>query len=152
MIRPILQTSFLLRLILAGLAKERASEAPFRIVFTIRWYGASATGLQTRSPRFRRKLRTTMSGSLKGRLSGFSNFKHLLVKRLYGGTKMPRSKKKRQSRDNKKLLAVQDRIPLGIEEGVPTLQDELARTLAPRLARSSAIGESLNRKIEPTVV
>ena len=65
---------------------------------------------------------------------------------------MPRSKKKRQSRDNKKLLAVQDRIPLGIGEGVPTLQDELARTLAPRLARSSAIGESLNRKIEPTVV
>ena len=65
---------------------------------------------------------------------------------------MPRSKKKRQSRENKKLFAVQDRIPLGIEEGVPTLQDELARSLAPRLARGSAIGESLNREIEPTVV
>ena len=65
---------------------------------------------------------------------------------------MPRSKKKRQSRDNKKLFAVQDRIPPGIQEGVPTLQDELARSLAPRLARGSAIGESLNREIEPTVV
>ena len=65
---------------------------------------------------------------------------------------MPRSKKKRQTREDKTLFVVQDRIPHGIQEGVPTLQDELARSLAPRLARGSAIGESLNREIEPTAV
>ena len=68
---------------------------------------------KVRSPRFRRKLRTTMSGSLNGfALVGlFTNFKHLLVERLFGRRKMPRSKKKRQGRESKKLFAVQDRIP-----------------------------------------